>query len=111
MLVPAIVYYEIRREPLRTEKRNGLDRLDRFVFADPTRFLRLTDEALRLAAELWARARQGGRLAATSLDLDVDVILAAQALQIDGRLEVVVVTTNPRHLQPFVTARLWNEMD
>ncbi len=50
MLVPAIVYYEIRRELLRAKKASGLARLDAFVEADPYRYLTLTDSALRLAA-------------------------------------------------------------
>ena len=111
MLVPAIVYYEIRRELLRARKTEGIARLDAFVFADSRRYLHLTDDALRLAAELWAQTRQEGRPTATALDLDVDVILAAQALKIGAGFELVVVTTNPRHLQPFVDAQLWNELD
>ena len=61
VLVPAIIYYELRRELLRARKALGLARLDAFVQIDSNRYLALTDEALRLAAELWAKARQQGR--------------------------------------------------
>ena len=111
VLVPAIVYYEIRRELLRAQKSVGLARLDAFVMSDVRRYLHLTDEALHLAAELWARSRREGRPTSTTWDLDIDVILAAQALTCETGSELVVVTTNPRHLQPFVNAQLWNEMD
>lgn len=111
VVVPAIVYYEIRRELLRAEKAAGLLRLDAFTQADPHRYLRLSDAALRLAAELWAKARQQGRPTSAALDLDVDVILAAQALTLHTASEVVVVTTNPRHLKPFVSAVLWTELE
>ena len=110
LLVPAIIYYELRRELLRARKASGLARLDAFVQVDPGRYLALTDEALRLAGELWAQARQQGRPTAPAQDLDIDVILAAQALVIGVEAEVIVVTTNPRHLRQFVDARLWTDV-
>ena len=80
MIVPAIVYYELRRELLRARKSFGIARLDAFVAATPGRYLPLSDEALRLAADLWAKSRQEGRPTADPKDLDIDVIIAAQAL-------------------------------
>jgi toxin FitB len=43
--------------------------------------------------------------------LDADVILAAQATEVEqtGR-SVAVATTNPRHLSRFVDARFWQEI-
>ena len=61
VMVPAIVYYELRRELLRARKTFSLGRLDAFINAAAGRYVPLTDEALRLAAELWAKARQDGR--------------------------------------------------
>jgi predicted nucleic acid-binding protein len=84
--------------------------LDAFVQIDPSRYLALTDEAMRLAAELWAKARQQGRPTAPELDLDIDVILATQALVLSVGAGVIVVTTNPRHLSQFVDARLWSDV-
>ena len=80
ILVPAIVYYELKRELLRAKKSFSIGRLDAFVNATPGRYVPLSDEALRLAAELWARSRQEGQPTADSKALDIDVILAAQAL-------------------------------
>ncbi len=77
--VPAIIYYELRREFLRARKALGLARLDAFVQIDPCRYLALTDEALRFAADLWAKSRQQGRLTSSETGLDIDVILAAGA--------------------------------
>jgi predicted nucleic acid-binding protein len=110
VLVPAIIYYEIRRELLRARKASGLAHLDAFVQIDSNRYLALSDEALRLAAELWAQSRQQGRPTSSALDLDIDVILAAQALALGVGAEVIVVTTNPRHLRQFVDARLWSDV-
>jgi hypothetical protein len=110
-MVPAIIYYEVRRELLRARKAAGLARLDAFVEIDSSRYVALTDDALRFAAGLWASARQQGRPASPEQDLDIDVILAAQALTFGGGADVVVVTTNPRHLDKFVKARLWNDLE
>ena len=52
VVVPAIVYYEIKRELLRANKTIGIARLDAFVNATPDRYVPLTDDALRFAAEL-----------------------------------------------------------
>ena len=110
VLVPAITFYELRRELLRARKASGLARLDAFVQSDPNRYLVLTDEALRLAAELWATARQQGHPTASEFGLDIGIILAAQALLFGAGAEVIVVTTNPRHHGRFVDARLWNDV-
>lgn len=111
VIVPAIVYYELKRELLRANRSFGIARLDAFVAATPGRYLALSDEALRLAADLWAKARQDGQPTADPKALDIDVILAAQALSYGLTPDdVIVVTTNPRHLSRFITAKNWNEI-
>ena len=47
------------------------------------------------AAQLWSDARFQGQPTASDKAIDADVILAAQALAVDG----IVVTTNIRHLR------------
>lgn len=108
VLVPAIVYYEIKRELLRANKVIGAARLDAFVNAAPDRYLPLTDEALRFAAELWARSRRTGRPTAGPTALDIDVLLAAQALRIGGA--PIIATTNQKHLSQFVSALHWTDI-
>ena len=98
-MVPAIVYYELKRELLRARKTFGIGRLDAFVNATPGRYLTLSDDALRLAAELWAQSRQMGRPTYGPSALDIDVLIAAQALSFGASAsEVVVITTNSKHL-------------
>ena len=80
MIIPAIVYYELKRELLRANKTFSVARLEAFASTTPGPYLPLSDEALQLAAGLWAKARQQGRPTADVKDLDIDVILAAQAL-------------------------------
>lgn len=110
VLVPAIIYYELKRELLRAQKPFSVGRLDAFSRAS-SRYIPLTDDALRLSAELWAKARQEGRPTADSKELDIDVILAAQALSFAAPADdIVVATTNAKHLAQFVTAKQWTEI-
>lgn len=111
VIVPAIVYYELKRELLRAKKTFGIGRLDTFISATPGRYLPLSDDALRLAADLWATARQEGKPTADASALDVDVIIAAQALSFGAApADVTIATTNPKHLSQFVSARHWTEI-
>lgn len=70
----------------------------------------LTMGAMLRAAYLWADARKRGLPTASERALDVDVTLAAQALEFADGEEAIVATTNPRHLSRFVDARLWREL-
>ena len=111
VMVPAIVYYELKRELLRARKTFGLGRLDAIVNAAPDRYLPLSDQALRLAAELWAQSRQTGRPTAEPQALDIDILIAAQALSLGAApSDVVIATTNAKHLSQFVAARHWSEI-
>ncbi|HLH29727.1 MAG TPA: hypothetical protein VKY31_00900 [Terriglobia bacterium] len=98
----------MKRELLRANKVVGIARLDAFVNAAPDRYVPLTDDALRFAAELWAQSRRAGRPTADPAALDIDVLLAAQALRIGGA--PVIATTNQKHLSQFVSAHLWTEI-
>ena len=66
------------------------------------------DDALRFAAELWAQSRRTGRPTADATALDIDVLLAAQALRIGGA--PVIATTNQKHLSQFVSAFHWTDI-
>lgn len=58
------------------------------------------------AAELWAQARKAGQPTADPKELDCDVILAAQALEVNA----VVVSENIGHLSRFVEAKHWKDL-
>ncbi len=108
LIVPEIIHYEIRRELLRLGMTESLNLLERFVRAEPDRFRVLTSTDLALAAELWAEARKRGMPTADMKALDIDVILAAQVRNIGMPLsEIVVATSNARHLVQFVPAEQW----
>ena len=106
VVLPEIVDYEIRRELLRLKNASAITKLDGFASA-PGRYLPLNTAAMRHAAELWAQARQTGQPTADPHALDVDVILAAEALTAGLPAgSFVVATTNVAHLGRFVPADL-----
>ena len=105
--VPQITDYELRRKLIHLRSSQSLDRLA--SLASTTGYVPLTTEAMRKAAELWASARASGIPTAPDQSIDVDVILAAQALLIDPDGPGIVATTNVKHLSRFVPARHWRD--
>jgi len=98
--IPEIADYEIRRKLLHLEltgrSSTALNRLNELAVV--FKYLPLSTATFRKAAQLWANARAKGRSTAHPHSLDADVILAAQAFEIDG----CVLTTNEQHLSIFV---------
>lgn len=111
LIVPAIADFEIRRELERLQKTRSLAHLNQFEKAAPDRYVPLTDAALRLAATLWAQARNRGMPTADSRELDCDVLIAAQALTLGvPASDLVVATSNVGHLVQFVSAEFWDRI-
>ena len=109
--VPAIIAYELRRELIRLGSASSEAVLDNFIKARHDRYLLLTDAHLKHAAQLWADARKRGRPTADKFALDIDVILAAQALSLSLPAgEFVVATENVAHLSLFVPAQPWQSI-
>ncbi len=64
-----------------------------------------------LAADLWAQSRQNGQPTGDPKKLDIDVVLAAQTLSLSFALsEIVIATSNTRHLSRFAPAELWEHI-
>jgi predicted nucleic acid-binding protein len=108
VVVPEIADYEIRRELLRAGKSAGVARLDAFIAETAGRYVPLTTRDVRLAAELWAQARQQGRPTASDAALDADVLIAAQAIHLGA--DVIVATGNVSHISRFVAADVWRNI-
>ena len=110
LVVPEIADYELRRELLRAGKHKGIERLD--VLISAFGFRPVTTQVLRDAAALWADARNAGWSIADPAALDGEVILAAQAraLAAEQDDDVVVATTNTKHLKRFVDAKVWSAL-
>ena len=107
VMVPEIADYEVRRELIRARRAAGVARLDAFIAE--VEYLPIRTRAMPRAAAFWAEARLEGRPTAPDPALDADVILAAQAATLD-RADVIVATTNPRHLSRYVPAALWTDI-
>ncbi|MDB5313315.1 MAG: hypothetical protein JWO38_7517 [Gemmataceae bacterium] len=103
IIVPEIADYEVRRELIRIQSYAALANLD--AYGVQLEYLPLSTTMIRLAADLWAQARNTGQQTAANHALDGDVILAAQALSLG--VPVVIATTNPVHLTRFVPAEDW----
>jgi hypothetical protein len=110
VIIPEIADYEVRRELLRAGKQRGLGRLD--ALKGILGFAPITSPVMLKAAEFWATARNSGRKAADDASLDADMILVAQASDLArDDMEVVLATTNVRHLTLFAPAKLWREIE
>ena len=108
VLVPEIADYEVRRELIRADRTAGIERLNAFIAA--VKYVPIETAAMRRAAVFWAEARRKGRPTAPDPALDADVILAAQAATLN-RPNMIVATTNPKHLSRYVPAALWTDID
>lgn len=108
VVIPEIADYEVRRELLRAARLASIERLDELK--GELEYLPITTAAMLLAAQFWADTRRAGRPTAGNERLDADVILAAQATLFAGDDDVVIATTNVRHLGRFVTASLWQHI-
>lgn len=109
VFLPEIADYELRRKLLHLIAKQqaastSLQRLD--DLGKLLEYLPLDTETMRQAAQIWADARIQGIPTAEAPALDGDVILAAQALAVNG----TIVTTNRKHLSRFVPAMDWTEI-
>lgn len=103
VVIPEIADYELRRELIRAGKTASVKKLndaEKLLLYRP-----LTTAAMRIAAGLWADVRNRGLPTAPDDALDADVILAAQAQQLEREgYDVTVVTANVGHLSRLVAA-------
>jgi len=104
VVIPEVVDYELRRNLLLEGLQRSIAQLD--GLKTRLTYLPLNTAALLRAAELWADARRRGIPTSAPAALDVDVILAAQALQVGG----IIATENVRHLAQFVESRRWTDI-
>ena len=110
VVMPAITYYELRRELVRMDRTAAVAHLD--GFARNLAHAVVSTPILVRASQLWAETRKRGLPTDDDRALDVDVILSATALELtDAGHDVVVATTNVRHISRFTAAALWSEIN
>ena len=107
--IPEVCDFELRRKLLHLQLKDAqltepLRRLD--MLASMHTFLPVTREMWLRAARLWATARSQGFSVAPPEALSSDIILAAQALE----LNAWVCTENKKHLSKFVTTKSMSEI-
>ncbi|WP_228013087.1 PIN domain-containing protein [Nostoc edaphicum] len=109
VILPEIIDYEIRRELLRANKLSGIRKLNQLK--SEIIYLPITTEVMLKVAELWAQVRNQGKSTADNKALDGDVILASQSILVANYgHEVIIATSNEKHLSIFIDAREWQEI-
>lgn len=111
IFISEIADYEVRRELWRANKEPGISRLN--DLSNELEYLPLTTEVMQDAAILWANARKIGLPTAHDKALDVDVILAAQARNLQAvhsNESVIVITSDVSHLSRYVQAKRWMDV-
>lgn len=111
--IPEVNDYEVQRELVRAGKTQGVTNLDLLKLT--ATFVPINSQAMFLAADLWARARNARQTTGDPKKLDIDVILAAQTLTVAAvsglpLTDFVIVTSNVAHLSRFgVEADEWHQ--
>jgi predicted nucleic acid-binding protein len=101
IMIPEVADYEVRRNLLLSGLHDAVMELN--DLRRTLTFRPINTSVMLRAAELWADAWRGGRPTADPKELDADVIIAAQALEVDA----IVATSNVAHLSRYVTAKDW----
>jgi len=111
VVVPEIIDYELRRTLICGEKIQGIENLDKLgdmglIYAP------ITTEAMRKASELWGYSRKTGQSTAHKDKIDIDVILAAQAIILSQEIKehTIVATSNVSDIERYTPARVWEDI-
>lgn len=107
--------YEVRRglilDQMRTSKGEGLANLDEVK--NLIYFLSMTKLVMFRASQLWAISRRQGMPTADEKNIDADVIISAQCQLFQEEnlgQNLVVATTNVKHLSRFISAQEWHNI-
>lgn len=104
--IPEICDYELRRSLLNINSSSSLQKLNDLKHV--LEYVPISTSTMIKAAELWADSRKNGFSTSDDLSLDGDVILCAQAITYGSN--VVIATTNLKHLSRYANAKLWSDI-
>lgn len=107
--IPEVSDYEVRRSLIKIDSKKSINKLDQLNSV--LDYQPITTLAMRQAAEFWARARKRGNPTADDKALDGDMVLVGQASEILQKGDnVIIATTNVKHIELFTDARQWNNI-
>ena len=107
--IPEVSDYEVRRSLIKIDSKNSINKLDQLNSV--LDYQPITTLAMHQAAEFWARARKQGNPTADDKALDGDMVLVGQASEILQKGDnVIIATTNVKHIELFMDARQWNDI-
>ena len=100
VVVPEIIDYELRRTLIHGKKIAGIENLNKLgsmgIIYNP-----ITTKVMRKASELWAWARSTNQSTAHENKIDIDVILAAQAIILAEEMnETTIIATLGAAISP-----------
>ena len=115
-----ICEYELRRNLVQEKLKNSsslsrksLQILDSFHDNGFPEFLPISRDVLIEAANIWAKVRVSGQPTSTKENLDADCIIGAHYRLLKEESpgqDVVIATTNIKHLSRFSNAMTWREI-
>jgi toxin FitB len=111
VVVPEIIDYELRRTLIQGKKASGLEHLDK-VGSMGLIYAPITTEVMLKASQLWAWARNTNQSTAHENKIDIDVILAAQAIILaeETKETTIIATSNVKDIERYTPAKKWQEI-
>lgn len=111
VVLPEIIDYELRRTLVLGKKLAGIQALDS-LSSMGIAYYPLSTEIMVKAAQLWAWARQTGQKTAHDKKIDIDVILASQAITLASQYGdyVVIATVDTDDINRYTPAKVWQEI-
>lgn len=109
VVLPELADYEVRRGLLHKEAVAQLRRLDELK--QDLAYQPITTDIMMQAARVWADAKGRGRQFTHDHALSGDAILIAQTQALGDKRSVTVISSNARHLRPYVRAMGWHTFE
>lgn len=104
--IPEISDYELRRSLIKINSIDSITKLNELK--NSLEYIPINTATMLKAAEFWAETRIKHQPTASDEALDGDLILCAQAQNYSS--DVIIATTNVKHLKMFANAEQWESI-